>query len=215
MFGKRVFRVLLFFAAMLVIPTVPSFAEDEDHEYASEQEVMTLEVYLKKGSGNWFLTGKKRYSVQAMMVSKEISFRNELEAADYTVVDDGVTVILKGTVGELWTSELSKVISTYTKPDGSPVSAADFAVKDVFIDLVTIPSEDSNYAMFVPKTISVTVVTAWGNVLHTNLPNSPHGEGDYLVCRIGEDGNPDLTDVWVLNGVVFPETYTCGPAKKK
>ena len=48
---------------------------------------------------------------------------------------------------------------------------------------------------------------AWGDVLHTNLPNAPHGNGDFLICRAGEDGNPDLSDVWVLNGVLFTENY--------
>jgi hypothetical protein len=61
--------------------------------------------------------------------------------------------------------------------------------------------------MHVPLNISVSVETAWGDILHTNLPNAPHGEGDYLVCRTGADGEPDLSDVWVLNGVVFPEYY--------
>ena len=150
---------------------------------------------------------QKKYSVQAMMVSKETSFHNELEVTDYTVTDDGVTVILKGTVGELWTSKLPKVISTYTKPDGSEISEKDFAQKDVFIDLITIPAVDSNYAMFVPNTISVTVETAWGDILHTNLPNAPHGNGDFLICRAGENNEPDLSDVWVLNGVQFPIKY--------
>ena len=88
----------------------------------SQTKNMTLEDYLKKSGEKWFLTGKKKYSVQAMMVSKETSFHNELEVTDYTVTDDGVTVILKGTVGEIWTSKLPKVISTYTKPDGSEIS---------------------------------------------------------------------------------------------
>ena len=61
--------------------------------------------------------------------------------------------------------------------------------------------------MHVPLNISVSVETARGDILHTNLPNAPHGEGDYLVCRMGTDGEPDLSDVWVLNGVVFPEYY--------
>lgn len=61
--------------------------------------------------------------------------------------------------------------------------------------------------MFVPLSVSVTLETAWGDVLHTNLPNAPHGDGDYLVCRVGEDGEPDLSDVWVVDGAVFPEYY--------
>ena len=179
----------------------------DDAETVSSQKEMSLEEYLDAGDEQWFLTGKKEYPVQAMMVSKETSFHNDLEVVDYTVTDDGVTVVLKGTVGEMWATSLPKVIATYTKPDGSTFSEADFAKKDVYIDIVSIPSPDSNYAMFVPADITVTVETAWGDVLHTNLPNAPHGDGDYLVCRVGEDGEPDLSEVWVLNGVVFPNTY--------
>lgn len=176
-------------------------------ESTSSQKEMTLDEYLSTTDEQWFLTGKKQYTVQAMMVSKETSFHNDLEVVDYTVTDDGTTVILKGTAGEMWATDLSKVISTYTKPDGSELSKADFAEKDAYIDIVAIPSPDSNYAMFVPNAVTVTVETAWGDVLHTNLPNAPHGDGDYLVCQVGEDGKPDLSDVWILNGVVFPNTY--------
>lgn len=115
------------------------------------------------------------------MVSQETSFHNELEVTDYTVTNDGITVILKGHFDEMWASKLSKVISTYTKPDGSALSKADFAEKDVWIDIVTIPLPDAYYAMYVPLGVSVTVETAWGDALHTNLPNAPHGDGDYLV----------------------------------
>ena len=178
-----------------------------DDENRSEQKNLTLEEYLEKSSEKWFLTGKKNYMIQAMMVSGEISFHNELEVVDYTVTDDGKTVVLKGTLGERYAAPLSKVIATYTKPDGSELCREDFADKDTYIDIATIPSLDSNYAMHVPKDICVTVITAWGNILHTNLPNAPHGEGDYLVCMAGKDGRPDLTDVWVLNGAVFQDCY--------
>ena len=192
---------------LLAVMILPSCAKKPGAEDTPEQISMTFEAYLKQGEEAWFLTGKNAYSVQAMMVSKETSFHNELEVTDYTVTDDGVAVILKGIFGEMWATKLSKVISTYTKPDGSALSEADFAKKDTWIEIVTKPEPDAYYALYVPLDISVTVETAWGDVLHTNLPNAPHGEGDYLVCRVGEDGKPDLSDVWVLNGMVFPEYY--------
>jgi hypothetical protein len=142
-----------------------------------------------------------------MMVSKETSFHNELEVTDYTVNDDGVTVILKGAVGEMWASKLPKVISTYTRLDGSVLSEDDFAAKDRYIDILALPEPDSYYAMYVPLSISVTVETEWGDVLHSNLPGAPHGEGDYIVCRASENGEPDLSDIWILNGVVFSKYY--------
>lgn len=168
---------------------------------------MSLEEYLDQTDEKWFLTGKREYVVQAMMVSRETSFHNELEMADYTVDDDGETVVFKGAVGEMWASKLPNVISTYTKPDGSALSEEDFAVKDKYIEILSVPEPHSYYAMFVPLHISVTVETAWGDVLHSNLQGALHGEGDYIVCRANEGGEMDLTDIWILNGVVFPKYY--------
>ena len=200
---------LLILILLLFLPVYADneISETDITEYAEGQEKMTLEEYLEKSAEDWFLTGKKEYTVQAMMVSKEISFHNELEVVDYTVTDDGITVVLKGTAGEMWTSKLTKVISTYTKPDGSEITESDFFQKDVFIDLITKASTDTHFAIHVPVDISVTVKTAWGDELHTNLPNAPHGNGDFLICRAGEDGKPDLSDVWVLNGILFPDNY--------
>ena len=142
-----------------------------------------------------------------MMVSKETSFNNELEVTDYNVNNDGVTVILKGAVGEMWASKLPNVISTYTRPDGSALSEKDFAVKDEYIDILARPETDAYYAMYVPLSISVSVETARGDILHSNLPNAPHGHGDYILCRADENGEPDLSDIWILNGVVFSKYY--------
>lgn len=204
---RKITGLLLICFCFLLLP-LQAFGETQPSNQEEKVQVyLTLEEYLKTGTEQWFLTGKKKYSVQAMMVSKETSFRNELEVTDYTVRDDGVTVILKGAFDEMWTSKLSKVINTYRKPDGSPLTEKDFDQKDIFVDLITIPEPDIYLAMYVPLSVSVTVNTAWGDVLHTNLPNAPHGEGDYLVCRAGENGEPDLSDIWVLNGVIFPEYY--------
>jgi len=197
-------KILVF---LLTAVATLSCAESSEMVYAYEQTVLTLEEYLAQGREKWFLSGKKEYTVQAEMVSGETSFHNELEVVDYTVTDDGITVILKGVFGEMWTSKLPKVISTYTKPDGSEIHEDDFADRDTWIDLITRAEPETYYAMHVPPDVSVTVKTAWGDELHTNLPNAPHGSGDYLVCRINEKGEPDLSDIWVLNGLVFPEYY--------
>ena len=178
-----------------------------DADRKQDQKSLSLNKYLEETSENWFLTGKKEYTIQAMMVSKEMTFHNDLEVVDLVASDDGETVVLKGTKDEIWTSPLPQVIARYTKPDGSQLSKDDFANKDVFIDIVTIPTKDTYYAMYVPKDITVIVETAQGDVLHTNLPNAQHGEGDYLICTIGEDGEPNLSDVWVLNGLIFPDCY--------
>ena len=171
------------------------------------QKSQSLEEYLESSREKWFLTGKKKYTVQAMMVSKEMTFHNDLEVVDLVATDDGETVVLKGTRDEIWTSPLPQVISRYTKPDGSELRKEDFANKDVYFDIVTIPTKDAYYAMHIPNDITVVVETAQGNVLHSNLPNAPHGEGDFLVCTIREDGEPDLSDIWILNGLIFMDCY--------
>ena len=210
MSGKRTDKLwkwlpVLFSLMTLVLSS--SCARKSKVKNSSGQIDMSLEEYLEQGGEKWFLTGKREYTVQAMMVLKETSFHNELEVTDYTVNDDGFTVILKGAVGEMWTSKLPKVISTYTRPDGSALSEEDFAVRDKYIDILARPEPVAYYAMHVPLRISVTVKTAWGDVLHSNLPNAQHGQGDYLVCRANESGEPDLSDVWILNGAVFPKYY--------
>jgi len=192
---------------LLTLALSSSCAGTSKDKDSSGQNDMSLGEYLERGREKWFLTGKRAYTVQAMMVSKEVSFQNELEVADYSVDDDGITVILKGAVGEMWASKLPNVISTYTRPDGSALSEKDFAVKDEYIDILARPETDAYYAMYVPLSISVSVETAWGDILHSNLPNAPHGEGDYIVCRASENGEPDLSDIWILNGAVFPKYY--------
>ena len=167
---------------------------------------VTLEDYLAASEHDWFLTGKTEYTIQGMMVSKDTPYENVLEGNSGVVTDDGVTVLLKGTVDELWPSKLEKVEKTYTTADGSAVTAKTFAKKDTYIDLKTKAEPDTNFAMFVPADTRVVVETAWGDVLVANRPGVEHGQGDYLVSTV-KDGKPDLTDVWVLNGAVFPNTY--------
>lgn len=165
------------------------------------------EDYIKAHADDFFLTGKTEYTIQGMMVSKETSFHNDLENVDYTAVDDGESVVLRGTVGEQWVTKLSKVLETYTKSDGTALRAEDFtASKDTFLDLRTKAEPDTNFACFVPADVRLTVNTAWGDVLHVNDPSAEHGYGDYLVCP-NKDGKPDFSDVWVVNGAIFANTY--------
>ena len=171
------------------------------------------EAYIQAHADDFFLTGKTEYTIQGMLVSKETSFHNELENVDYTATDDGESVVLKGTVGEQWVTKIDKVLETYTKADGTALTEEDFTgSKDTFIDLKTKAEPDTNFACFVPADVRLTANTAWGDVLHVNDPSSEHGYGDYLVCP-NKDGAPDFSDVWVVNGAVFPNTYdvTRGP----
>ena len=202
---KLIYLILCVLAAGGLTLRLRSRAGDNDSMLS--QKSMSLKEYLETGGEKWFLTGKKKYTVQAMMVSEEMTFHNDLEVVDLVATDDGETVVLKGTRDEIWTSPLPQVISRNTKPDGRELRKEDFANKDVYFDIVTIPTKDAYYAMHIPNDITVVVETAQGNVLHSNLPNAPHGEGDFLVCTIREDGEPDLSDIWILNGLIFMDCY--------
>ena len=171
-------------------------------------EVVSLKDYLEENQDQFFLTGKTEYVISGRMVSQETRIHNELEDVDYTVADDDESVILTGTVGEQWVTKVSKVISTYTKPDGTPLTAEDFtASKDTGVELKTKAQPDTNYACYVPAGVAVQVDTAWGDVLYANRTGVPHGAGDYLVCALTEDGQPNLEDVWIVNGAIFGSTY--------
>ncbi len=166
----------------------------------------TLQTYLSDGGEDWFLTGKSEYTIQGMMVSKDTPYENVLEGNSGVVTNDGVTVLLKGTADELWPAKLEKVSKTYTTANGKAVTKNTFAKKDSYVYLKTKAEPDTNFAMFVPADVQVMVETAWGEVLMANRPGVEHGAGDYLVCA-AKDGKPDLSDVWVVNGAIFPNTY--------
>ena len=74
--------ILLCLMTMIVLP---SGAEATDVEPSTKQISMTFGEYMEQGKEAWFLTGKNEYGVQAMMVSGETRFHNELEVTDYTV----------------------------------------------------------------------------------------------------------------------------------
>lgn len=149
---------------------------------------------------------KKAYFIEVMKPSRPRQVTNVLEGATYNTKENDV--ILKGTVGELWVAPMEKVCKTYTKPDGSPLTPADF-IPDRPLRVKTKPGNPC-YAMHVSKSAMVEVKTAWGDVLLANRPGVEHGDGDFIVC--GEkNGYPDLSDVWVVNGLVFKTTYEVLP----
>ena len=167
----------------------------------------TSSDYLAEHMEDGFVTGKTDYVISGMMVKDPYDTYNFLELTNYHVEDDGISVVLKGTLGEEWSTKLSKVLKTYTKEDGSALTDSDLLNnKGTFIPLRAKATPDANFAFYVPKNVIVEVQTAWGDVLYTNKSDTDHGKGDYLVCN-NKDGQPDLSDVWVVNGAVFETTY--------
>ena len=200
-------KILLFCLIIVSFAALPVFASDE---VAYD---MTAEEFIDANWQKAFVTGKTSYQIQGRMVSQPTDVYNPLELVSYHVENDGESVILTGTLGEEWVAPVSKVVNTYTKTDGTVLTAEDFTSSlDTPLTLQTIAEIGTNYALQVPSDVVVRVDTAWGDVLYTNASDAPHGEGDYLVCN-NVDGNPDLSDVWVVNGAVFPSTYDMSKAE--
>lgn len=187
--------------AMMLLRLLRCYPLEKDFLYGE----LTTDTLFTYSRYDVFQTGKVEYTIQGKMVSEETEVYNQLEDVHYTAQPNGIDVILKGTAGEEWVTKLSKVLTTYTKPDGSELTEADF-LPDTFIDLKT-KSSTGYYAMFIPVKLKVTVKTSWGDVLHANRDGIPHGAGDYLVMSTNEDGEPNFHDIWIVNGEIFPNTY--------
>ena len=122
--------------------------------------------------------------------------------------------VLSGTVGEQWVIDPAKLFKTYRLPNGQPLNLDFLKTKghpykvDWFKieTIVDTANPVYNWALFVPKNQKLAVPTSWGDVLTANRNGVPHGMGDYLVCADG--GNmPNLNDMWIVNGEIFPSTY--------
>lgn len=110
-----------------------------------------------------------KYNVKAVVcTNKNLYVKNYLENAIYPICTPE-------TVGELWGVPLKKVLTQYTKADGSFLSPNDFKPNQV----ITLQSKPSNvcYVAFIPKSHQVTIQTAWGDVLIANRQGVPHGDG--------------------------------------
>ena len=193
-------KTILFLLCLIMATVCPLFAEDIAYD-------MEAGAFIAENQADAFLTGKTSYLIEGRMVSQPTDVYNQLELVSYHVENDGESVILTGTVGEEWVTPVSKVLKTYTREDGSALSADDFTDNlGKKVTLKTKGEEGTNFALRVPSDTVVRVETAWGDVLYTNASDAPHGDGDYLVCN-NVDGSADLSDVWVVNGEIFPKTY--------
>jgi hypothetical protein len=146
---------------------------------------------------------KKSYAMKAEVVAVGTEIYNFLEDCHYTT-NESKCVKLIGTIGEEWPVTLEKLAKTYTLADGTPITQENIPA-GVF-DIVTIV-DDSAETIFAEQTIEQTKVsTSWGEVLTANREGVPHGNGDFIVFA-NKDGKPNPDDSWVVNGMVFNNTY--------
>lgn len=78
--------------------------------------------------------------------------------------------------------------------------------------ITTIPVKTgyTNYCFSLPKYyMNITVMTSWGQPLIANRTEIKRetGLGDFILCSMTPDGQPNLNDIWVVNGDIFISTY--------
>lgn len=166
---------------------------------------------------NWKPTRKKVYSVWACVPKQGTKVHNFLEGSNY-ITSLERPMVLCGTVGEMWVIDLNKFARTYVMPDGHAITkeALQSMVRRIdgmecieWFKVKTMSmNQPINFAIHVPLSIkNLPVNTSWGDVLYANRNGVRHGKGDFLVCA-SQNGMPCLYDMWVVNGEVFPTTYS-------
>ena len=133
------------------------------------------------------------------------------------IVDEKKRFVLSGTQGELWTIDINKLAKTYVFGDGTIINEStlnDRINKDKAphtMDWQLIESKGANgefnFAMQVPFPNVFQIQTSWGSILTGNDPIIHHGKGDFIVCSVNPDGSPNLNDRWIVNGLIFGDTY--------
>lgn len=145
---------------------------------------------------------KKSYTIRAEKVSAGTKLYNYLEDCHYTT-DNVKCIKLIGTIEEEWPVTVEKLAKTYTLIDGTPITAEN--IPDGIFQIATIV--DKSETIFAEQvTEQMQVATSWGEVLTANRDGVPHGEGDFIVSA-NKEGQPNPDDRWIVNGLVFNETY--------
>lgn len=164
------------------------------------------------------LNGKTYFTVTDMNNLREENPKvYEFLCKNAYLIDEKKRFVLSGTQGELWTIDANKLAKTYVFGDGSPITEESLKArmkKDMapaVMDWQLLESKGSggeyNFACHVPANNLFQIQTAWGSVLNGNDPILGHGKGDFIVCAVNADGSPNISDRWIVNGLIFGDTY--------
>lgn len=164
----------------------------------------------------WRPTSKKYYAVYICRPSIGTKVENCLEGS-YYITSEQKPYVVSGTQGEVWAIDADKLGKTYMFESGEPITEETLQAKFGnapfdWVKVVTITDISKKalyWAMFLGDSVgsvNFPVATPWGEILYANRPGVPHGEGDFLVCS-DKCGSPNLNDMWVVNGCIFPATY--------
>ena len=151
---------------------------------------------------NWKKTHKQLYDVYVCKPPIGTQVNNIFEGSQY-VTNEQKPFILSGTQGEQWVIDEGKLTTTYVTQG---IKLRD----DGYLEWTRITTRQDNtinWAFHVPLSVqNMPVQTSWGDILYANRTGVKHGSGDFLVCS-DAGGRPNLQDVWIVNGMIFPNTY--------
>lgn len=174
---------------------------------------MALDIVNKlEDFRNWKRTNEKNYEIYACMPRIGTKVHNKLENTRY-ITNEERKFVLSGTMGEEWVIDVTTLSDEYVFADGTPITydALTKKLTSGVIDWFKIKplpgGGKQNWAFHLPLSIkNFPVQTIKGDTLYANRDGVGHGVGDFIVASdLG--GYPNLNDIWIVNGIVFPNTY--------
>lgn len=154
---------------------------------------------------------KFRYECKAYIPMLGTPVYNKLE--DVTIVTKkSEPVVIIGPAKEEYTVSLETLINNYSLRDDIGLNIewlqrSGFLWTGRVLDLCWRASAKKIcFALKTNLDNTFTITTAWNNVLKVNNPGVPHGTGDYIMFG-NKNNQPDINDMWVVNGSVFKKTY--------
>lgn len=166
------------------------------------------------GKRTWYLSGEMK------------SMKNSPLREVYTfliknayITNEKDRFIVSGTQGELKVIDSNNLAKTYVFLGNSVDSDEEINMKSLRTrcmysgdrmdwQLLETKADKSDYfACYVPANKMFTLRTSCGKLLVGNDPIIPHGKGDFVVCTANPDNTPNLNNRWIVNGLVFGDTY--------
>lgn len=161
---------------------------------------------------NWKRTAKKNYEVYMCKPGTGVKVQDKISGTPY-VVNETQAYVISGTVGDIETVDARTLAANYVLIDGTPINGQSMGKRanaDGLIDWTHLKAISKNggsaWAFHLPLNIKNFPVNTRKGGVYANQQGLKHGVGDFLVCS-DMGGQPNLNDVQVVNGLIFPTTY--------
>lgn len=194
-------------------------------------------LQLMSDASNWKKTRKNSYSIWATIVQHRVKVENNLEGASYITTaakcvvlsgtrgEQWVTSLDKLAKTYYFSNSIDESLPRKAFDASNPNSATYDASQVInkksimargkkgvmpWTSVTTIPHGNTytNFCFHVPLSVkNLPIQTSYGDELLANREGVQHGIGDFVVCSMNPDGTPNLRDCWVVNGLVFLDTY--------